>query len=290
MIPKLDFKEIECIIGKSDDIALKNTYKDFIRSGSTGNVWCQVHPGELEKCINDIFTLVQEASNQGQWNCNCTGAYRNIKPNYMGVNTVDLFLKTHCQLYASHSSGGFLLHGNQVTISWYPMNPFLNPQFSRSQPRTLSYLQTLYDTKEGSDVAFMIEGKLMYAHALILKQSLFFKNLFSGNWKEQVTLTTPIELKGFSIEAYNVLFFHLYTGKYPEKIDTKTCIECIRLGKMHFIQALVTFCKTVLCNTIDEDTYVQIVALSEEDEDVKTICKWYLDTHPNFKHHITIED
>jgi len=176
-----------------------------------------------------------------------------------------------------------------LEASWEPSNLYLNtkPQYQAPQIQAReSYFTHLLTTKEDSDVTFLVEGKEVTAHSLILKQSPYFKLLLSGQWKERAGSDIPIAFDGYSHKTFTGVLEYLYLGKLSATslADCTSCIELWKLADYLQIKELVAICKAKIHEIINQDNFVSIAFLQMQtnDPELETLCKWFIRSHPDF--------
>jgi len=111
-------------------------------------------------------------------------------------------------------------------FSLHPKSFFIHPQTTPTQ-QLLDQLEKSFDQKEGSDITFQVENKLIYAHKAILQlRNPVFKNSLS-----QDAVDKPMMLEKFKYEVWHAFFKYLYTGTV--NVSAEVAIELVRCMNWH---------------------------------------------------------
>ena len=121
----------------------------------------------------------------------------------------------------------------------------------RKSNTTSQYIYNqLFQNGEGSDItvkAFKKEWKL---HKVYLKQALYFRTMFSGDWKEkdqkEVELIVPDSK--ITIEALNTAFGYLYSDII--EVDQTTAESVLAAASLIQFEGLMQACSQVMLETI----------------------------------------
>jgi len=123
-----------------------------------------------------------------------------------------------------------------------------NGQIAITCPRTKDFAPApvptwshQFDSKESfSDVAFVVEGKELYAHRFALAQRCdFFKTMFGSGMKEG-SAHVRIPIKDIQYDTFLILLKYLYTDLL--NISEDNVLEVFRLADMYDLPKLSSHC------------------------------------------------
>ncbi|CAG8636496.1 9987_t:CDS:2 [Funneliformis mosseae] len=104
-----------------------------------------------------------------------------------------------------------------------------------SQPNMVTFPQTL-DQPDFSDIKFLIEGKIINAHQVILaERSHYFKTLIKNDWMLEIKNSIPVKIHDVDYNTFYNILHYLYTGSLAE-IEGSDFVKISQLQKI-FIDA-----------------------------------------------------
>ncbi|KAL3812706.1 hypothetical protein ACJIZ3_013974 [Penstemon smallii] len=149
-----------------------------------------------------------------------------------------------------------------------------------------SYMQLL-ERREETDVTFEVDGKIFYAHKLILAtRSPVFRAQFFGPLKEENTRCIKIE--EMHAPVFKALLYFIYCHVIPD-LDSK-CVATIMTHLLaaadrYGIERLKSLCEARLRENIAIDNVVSTLALAEQHGcfQLKSICLEFISLPKNLE-------
>mmetsp|Transcript_8703 Transcript_8703/g.14762 ORF Transcript_8703/g.14762 Transcript_8703/m.14762 type:complete len:171 (-) Transcript_8703:72-584(-) len=133
-----------------------------------------------------------------------------------------------------------------------------------------------------SDVTLMAEGKMIYAHQLILaSRSTYFEALFSHDFTEREKRVVDFNDSGISYDQLVYLLSHIYSDNL--KIDSKKLFDLLALADRYDVQSVKKKCDHLLAQHISVDTVCQIFkyANSFNCQRLKETCLLFTEEYHN---------
>lgn len=154
------------------------------------------------------------------------------------------------------------------------------------------YFADLCSNELHADVYLKVGEETVPAHRCILAQVPYFKNAFTtGNWKESVETTLPIE--GFSVDVVKALLFYVYKGTITSTFfeNGDDLAELLRLADYMGYDCLKHLCLAQMNQRISEDNFLPIAttSCSIKDEHLEELCRWFARAYPNFGEELELE-
>ncbi|ELR17140.1 BTB/POZ domain containing protein [Acanthamoeba castellanii str. Neff] len=133
-----------------------------------------------------------------------------------------------------------------------------------------SDMKKMLNNKRYSDVIFSIEGKIVYAHKVILcSRNEFFKAMLLGPWaKEKCTEEDPILITDTPYHIFYSVVEFSYTGDCPQ-IEPDTVVDLYQASHQYMLLELRKRCENIIEEAVGVDNAVPIYELGHIYEDVK---------------------
>jgi len=153
-------------------------------------------------------------------------------------------------------------------------------------------LYYFFNDEEFSDVTFLVQGRRIYGHKMILALvSDCFRAMFTAGFRE--SSSSEIEITGCSYEAFLSVMEYIYTGKEPSMPlpsplsdyggDGSRCcldkiVDILELADRFFLDHLKQVCETQLQSNARADTveYLLQVAQKTNSTQLQAICEHYV--------------
>jgi speckle-type POZ protein len=121
----------------------------------------------------------------------------------------------------------------------------------------------LNDERTFTDVEFVVEGRSIYAHRVILiLSSEKFKMQFLGHFQESNQGKIKIKVEDYSFDTYKTFLSYLYTTKINlQSADLDVLLELIRLADEHMIDNLKILCERHILE--EHNSYVKVENVCE---------------------------
>eukprot|EP01114_Cavostelium_apophysatum_P022127 TRINITY_DN7906_c0_g1_i2.p1 TRINITY_DN7906_c0_g1~~TRINITY_DN7906_c0_g1_i2.p1 ORF type:complete len:631 (+),score=152.93 TRINITY_DN7906_c0_g1_i2:31-1893(+) len=117
-----------------------------------------------------------------------------------------------------------------------------------TKPATIT-LGTSINTKRFSDKQFLVEGKILYAHRVVLcSRSDYFRNLFLSGMREAHELVTDLTASGVAFKTFSALLEFIYTDKVSG-INPDLAIDLLILANEYLLPRLRRVCEDIVCDT-----------------------------------------
>ncbi|XP_063810623.1 ankyrin repeat and BTB/POZ domain-containing protein 2 isoform X2 [Pseudophryne corroboree] len=116
------------------------------------------------------------------------------------------------------------------------------------------------NNEEMSDVTFLVEGRLFYAHkVLLVTASNRFKSLMSNASAEEDSCPTTVEITDVKYSVFQMLMQYLYYGGTESiRVPTAAILELLSAASHFQLNALQRHCETICSQNIDTDNCVSI--------------------------------
>ncbi|XP_073397893.1 ankyrin repeat and BTB/POZ domain-containing protein 2 isoform X2 [Dendrobates tinctorius] len=132
------------------------------------------------------------------------------------------------------------------------------PEMQRTLPARLD--PHFLNNKEMSDVTFLLEGKLFYAHkVLLVTASNRFKSLMTNAGDEDDSCGTTIEITDVKYNVFQMMMQYLYYGGTETiQVPTASILELLSAASHFQLEALQRHCEIVCSQNIGQDNCVSI--------------------------------
>jgi leucine-zipper-like transcriptional regulator 1 len=176
-------------------------------------------------------------------------------------------------------------NGNQYNHSYYVLDihppPLDVPAF---QPIKLSF-RDMCNNLQYSDIQFIIEGKLIYAHKVIITRlSEHFNSMFASGMKE--SRETVIEFKDIRYCVFIIILKYFYTGEIEigagtegQEVNVEFIIDVLNTADMLLIDPVRLYCERMLIDKVDSSNvfYIQSACENSRANYLKEYCGWFVE-------------
>eukprot|EP01082_Thalassiosira_pseudonana_P005351 g4989.t1 g4989 contig18:399533-401689(-) len=147
-------------------------------------------------------------------------------------------------------------------------------------------LQHFYNDEEFSDVTFMVEGRRVYGHKLVLSTvSDCFRAMFMTGFRESGAGCTEIEIPHTTYDIFVAMMEYIYTGKAPE-IDVFStepghgldrAIALLELADQFFLYNLKQSCEQLLQPAVNAETYTFLLNVAQKTNasQLESYCRYF---------------
>jgi leucine-zipper-like transcriptional regulator 1 len=163
------------------------------------------------------------------------------------------------------------------------------PRTVVTQPASLQLFERrirhFYNNEEFSDVTFLVEGRRVYGHKMILSiVSDCFHAMFTTGFRES-EVGAEIEIPGCSYDAFLDMMNYIYTGKTPKlqagqdgEIEVQRVVDLLEIADQFMLDHLREICEQVLQPTVNAETveYWLQVAQKTNASQLAAICEHFL--------------
>jgi len=157
-----------------------------------------------------------------------------------------------------------------------------------------SRLRHFYNDEEFSDVTFLVEGRQVFGHKLVLSTvSDCFRAMFMTGFRESGSEKTEIEIPNCSYSSFCTMMEYIYTGRGPQNINVYSdtpghngmdrAISLLELADQFFLYNLKQIIEGILQPAVNVDTYVFLrqVAQKTNAHQLESYCR-YFERNMNF--------
>ena len=131
---------------------------------------------------------------------------------------------------------------------------------------------------EFSDVTFVVEGRRVFGHKLVLSiVSDCFRAMFTTGFRESEA-NAEIEIPDSSYDAFMAMMEYIYTGRIPSTlVEMHQIVDLLELADQFFLDHLKQKCEMLLQPEVNVDTveYLQQVAQKTNASQLLNICTHY---------------
>ena len=149
-----------------------------------------------------------------------------------------------------------------------------------------SRLRHFYNDEEFSDVTFLVEGRKVFGHKLVLSTvSDCFRAMFMTGFRESGSAKTEIEIPNCSYNSFVKMMEYIYTGRAPHNIDVYSgsgsgmdmAISLLELADQFFLYNLKQIIEGVLQPAVNGETYVFLrqVAQKTNANQLESYCRYF---------------
>ncbi|XP_037451786.1 BTB/POZ and MATH domain-containing protein 1-like [Triticum dicoccoides] len=129
-------------------------------------------------------------------------------------------------------------------------------------------LGKLFETKMGTDVVFEVGGETIPAHRCVLAacSPVFAAELFGQMKEGNAAAAGVVRVEDLEMEVFKALLRFAYTGSLSlqgMENDHVTCQKLLVAADRYGMERLKLICEEWICECIDVDTVVTILALAE---------------------------
>lgn len=179
-------------------------------------------------------------------------------------------------------------HGTEYKDDFYILDTDPAPYVCVSKDNPVKILQStmsnFLDSEEFSDISFLVEGRVVYAHKVVLSLlSERFRAMFSGGFRE--TSQSQIEID-MDYRIFMRMMEYLYTGGSPALEDLichrstlehetiEMVCDLMQAADQFFLDHLKQVCESVLKSAVSDDTLEYLLQRANEcnAQQLQAIC------------------
>lgn len=154
-----------------------------------------------------------------------------------------------------------------------------------------SRLRHFYNDEEFSDVTFLVEGRKVYGHKLVLSTvSDCFRAMFMTGFRESGSGETTIEIPNCSYGSFVTMMEYIYTGRGPsfpsgdgsafggaEGDGMDRAVALLELADQFFLYNLKQIIEGILQPAVNGETYVYLrqVAQKTNAGQLESYCRYF---------------
>eukprot|EP00804_Cyclotella_cryptica_P018551 CCRYP_004369-RA/>CCRYP_004369-RA protein AED:0.02 eAED:0.02 QI:551/1/1/1/1/1/2/63/666 len=147
-------------------------------------------------------------------------------------------------------------------------------------------LAHFYNNEEFADVIFIVEGKRVYGHKLVLSTvSDCFRAMFTTGFRESGSGCTEIEIPDTNYDIFLAMMEYIYTGRAP-KIDVvnsesvmemERAIALLELSDQFFLYNLKQICEELLQPAVNAETYSFLMSIAQKTNaaQLELYCRYF---------------
>mmetsp|Transcript_22188 Transcript_22188/g.33883 ORF Transcript_22188/g.33883 Transcript_22188/m.33883 type:complete len:566 (-) Transcript_22188:509-2206(-) len=168
------------------------------------------------------------------------------------------------------------------------------PVVAAYKPTTLQLferrLKDFFNDEEFSDVIFLVEGRRVYGHRMVLSLvSDCFRAMFTSSNGFREASEEEIEIPQCSYTAFMQMMEYIYTGKEPKieiAVDNITegisksineAVELLELADQFFLDHLKQVCECILQPAVNTHTFEELIRVAQKTNAVQLemICRHF---------------
>ncbi|KAL7482436.1 hypothetical protein ACHAW6_008105 [Cyclotella cf. meneghiniana] len=142
------------------------------------------------------------------------------------------------------------------------------------------------NNEEFADVIFIVEGKRVYGHKLVLSMvSDCFRAMFMTGFRESGSGCTEIEIPDTNYDIFLAMMEYIYTGRAP-KIDVfssdsvlgmERAIALLELSDQFFLYHLKQICEELLQPAVNVDTFSFLMSIAQKTNasQLELYCRYF---------------
>lgn len=146
-------------------------------------------------------------------------------------------------------------------------------------------LKHFFNDEEFSDVTFLVEGKHVYGHRIVLSLvSDCFRAMFTNGFRESTSSVIPIPF--CSYEAFMTMMEYIYTGQQTPQIiidrnnmndGIEKAVELLELADQFFLDHLKQVCERILQPAVCVDTIDYLLSVAEKTNarQLQSVCRHF---------------
>jgi len=163
------------------------------------------------------------------------------------------------------------------------------PQVTKptSQKLVGNRLKYLCNSEEFADVIFIVEGRRIYAHKLILAlASDFYGAMFavSNGFRETSSGSPEIDVPNCTYDTFLSIMEYIYTGNDPDfgMESLEKVVEILQLADQLLLDHLKQRCEQILHTFVNDNCveYLLQVAMKTNALQLESVCSHYIRNHP----------
>lgn len=169
--------------------------------------------------------------------------------------------------------------GSDYLNDFFVLDTDPSPRAVVSEPASVQLLERrlrhFWNDEEFSDVTFVVEGRRVYGHKLILSiVSDCFRAMFMTGFRESEA-NAEIEIPDSSYDAFMAMMEYIYTGRISQNlVDMHLICDLLELADQFFLDHLKQKCEILLQPEVNLDTveYLRQVAQKTNATQLLSIC------------------
>lgn len=174
-------------------------------------------------------------------------------------------------------------HGPNYLNSFYSLDTDPTPQVVVDDATSLVLVERrlhhFCNNEQFSDVVFLVEGRRIYGHKMVLSiVSEFFRTMFASSFRE--SQATEIEIQDASYNAFLIVLEYIYTGSLSgmDTTNIEVVVEILELADRFFLDNLKQVCERMLRGAINDETvdFMYDVARKTNALQLQTLCAHFL--------------
>lgn len=148
-----------------------------------------------------------------------------------------------------------------------------------------SRLRHFYNDEEFSDVTFLVEGRKVFGHKLVLSTvSDCFRAMFMTGFRESGSEKTEIEIPNCNYSSFVTMMEYVYTGRGPQHgIDVFTnvgmdrAIALLELADQFLLYNLKQILESILQPAVNGETYTYLLQVGQKTNasQLESYCKYF---------------
>lgn len=152
------------------------------------------------------------------------------------------------------------------------------------------HLRHFCNDEEFSDVTFLVQGRKIYGHKIILCiVSDIFRAMFTAGFRESESKDCEIEISDASYDSFLAVMEYIYTGQTPKmnqpgnnnddnEATISRMVDILQLADRFFLDHLKQVCEKLLQKSINGDTveYFLQVAQKTNSSQLQIVCEHFL--------------
>mmetsp|Transcript_17787 Transcript_17787/g.30052 ORF Transcript_17787/g.30052 Transcript_17787/m.30052 type:complete len:674 (-) Transcript_17787:356-2377(-) len=153
-------------------------------------------------------------------------------------------------------------------------------------------LKHFFNDEEFSDVTFLVEGREVHGHKLILSTvSDCFRAMFMTGFKESGSGCTQIEIPNCTYSSFLTMMEYIYTGRVPELDVSSTevgsgmdfVISLLELADQFFLYSLKQICEKAIQKQVNAETYTFLLQIAQKTNasQLESYCRYFERNHQN---------
>ncbi len=158
-----------------------------------------------------------------------------------------------------------------------------NPTSQQLVGRRLKYL---CNKEEFADVIFLVEGRKIYAHKMILAlASDFYGAMFSvsNGFRETSSGCPEIDVPNCSYQAFLCIMDYIYSGSDPEidVLSIQTIVDILQMADQLLLDHLKQRCEQILQPVVNENTVEFLLQVAQKTNamQLESVCNHFIRNH-----------
>ena len=145
-----------------------------------------------------------------------------------------------------------------------------------------SRLRHFYNDEEFSDVTFLVEGRKVFGHKLVLSTvSDCFRAMFMTGFRESGSEKAEIEIPNCSYSSFVTMMEYIYSGRRPN-IDVfrdgmDRAIELLEVADQYLLHNLKQIIEGILQPAVNGETYTLLREIAQKTNagQLESYCRYF---------------